>query len=56
MEPALVKFLPFLKGIMPLPVAYTVLEQLGVLTSMDHFMGRPKSEAIPEKKRTVSKK
>jgi all-trans-retinol dehydrogenase (NAD+) len=56
MEPALVKALPFLKGIMPLQAAYFVLEQLGVTTSMDHFKGRPKEEAVPEKRRSATKK
>lgn len=56
MEPDIVKFVPLLKGIMPLSAAYFVLDQLGVLNSMDHFKGRSKEEAIPEKRKSATKR
>jgi len=55
LEPFIVKAIPFLKGILPLKYSYIALGLLGVLSSMDHFQGRSKEEAIPEKKRTVNK-
>jgi all-trans-retinol dehydrogenase (NAD+) len=56
LEPFITKVIPFIKGILPLKYSYMVLDMIGVLSSMEHFRGRSKDEAVPEKRRTAAKK
>jgi short-subunit dehydrogenase len=50
MQPDNVNLVPILKGVMPRRVFDVVAGYLGVYSSMHEFEGRPKSEAVPEKK------
>jgi short-subunit dehydrogenase len=49
-EPFMVKSIPVLKGILPTRVFDFVAGKIfGVYKTMDHFVGRPAHEAVPEK-------
>ncbi len=50
MQPDNVNLVPILKGVMPRRVFDVVAGYLGVYSSMHAFEGRPKNEAVPEKK------
>lgn len=49
MQPDNVNLVPILKGVLPSKVFDVVAGYIGVYSSMSHFEGRPKEEAIPEK-------
>ncbi|MCO5229831.1 MAG: SDR family oxidoreductase [Chitinophagales bacterium] len=50
LAPDLLKAIPFLKGIFPTRIFDFVADFLGVYSSMDHFEGRSRKEAMPDKK------
>jgi all-trans-retinol dehydrogenase (NAD+) len=51
LEPAIVKSLPILKGVLPTRAFDFLAEKVfGVYHSMDNFEGRPATEAVPDKK------
>lgn len=51
-EPFMVKSIPVLKGILPTRVFDFVAGKIfGVYKTMDHFVGRPSHEAVPEKEK-----
>lgn len=49
-EPFMVRSVPLLRGILPTRVFDFLADKIfGVYNTMDHFVGRPKEEAVPDK-------
>lgn len=55
-EPFMVRSVPLLRGILPTRVFDFLADKIfGVYNTMDHFVGRPKAEAVPEKEELAKK-
>lgn len=56
-EPFMVRAVPILRGVLPTRVFDFVADKVfGVYKTMDHFVGRPKHEAVPDKDHFSKKK